>query len=97
MSKEPPVRPGITFEVGARLEAQDYLQKWYCQFLLVTFIFIFLLVFETSIHWCKMPFIGLFVCGRDNREQQRTKCQMAVHRRDDKCLIAGAPAAGISP
>lgn len=29
MSKEPPVRPGITFEVGARLEAQDYLQKWY--------------------------------------------------------------------
>ncbi|XP_040288059.1 PHD finger protein 20-like protein 1 isoform X2 [Bufo bufo] len=29
MSKKPPVRPGITFEVGARLEAQDYLQKWY--------------------------------------------------------------------
>ncbi|XP_056378766.1 PHD finger protein 20-like protein 1 isoform X2 [Hyla sarda] len=29
MSKTPPIRPGITFEVGARLEAQDYLQKWY--------------------------------------------------------------------
>uniref|UniRef100_A0A8C9STV8 PHD finger protein 20-like protein 1 n=1 Tax=Scleropages formosus TaxID=113540 RepID=A0A8C9STV8_SCLFO len=29
MSKKPPVRPGITFEVGARVEAQDYLQKWY--------------------------------------------------------------------
>ncbi|KAL4616897.1 PHD finger protein 20-like protein 1 [Arapaima gigas] len=29
MSKKPPVRPGITFQVGARVEAQDYLQKWY--------------------------------------------------------------------
>lgn len=29
MSKNPPIRPGITFEIGARLEAQDYLQKWY--------------------------------------------------------------------
>ncbi|XP_068094143.1 PHD finger protein 20-like protein 1 isoform X2 [Hyperolius riggenbachi] len=29
MSQEPPIRPGITFEIGARLEAQDYLQKWY--------------------------------------------------------------------
>ncbi|XP_026120232.1 PHD finger protein 20-like protein 1 isoform X1 [Carassius auratus] len=29
MSKKPPNRPGITFEVGARIEAQDYLQKWY--------------------------------------------------------------------
>ncbi|XP_023669394.1 PHD finger protein 20-like protein 1 [Paramormyrops kingsleyae] len=29
MNKKPPVRPGITFEVGARVEAQDYLQKWY--------------------------------------------------------------------
>ncbi|XP_053571344.1 PHD finger protein 20-like protein 1 isoform X2 [Bombina bombina] len=29
MSKDPPSRPGITFEIGARLEAQDYLQKWY--------------------------------------------------------------------
>uniref|UniRef100_A0A4W3GFM8 PHD finger protein 20-like protein 1 n=1 Tax=Callorhinchus milii TaxID=7868 RepID=A0A4W3GFM8_CALMI len=29
MSKKPPTRPGIVFEVGARLEAQDYLQKWY--------------------------------------------------------------------
>ncbi|KAM8967305.1 PHD finger protein 20-like protein 1 [Pelodytes ibericus] len=29
MSKTPPIRPGITFEIGARLEAQDYLQKWY--------------------------------------------------------------------
>ncbi|RXM35661.1 hypothetical protein EOD39_3965 [Acipenser ruthenus] len=29
MSKKPPNRPGITFEVGARVEAQDYLQKWY--------------------------------------------------------------------
>ncbi|XP_073446456.1 PHD finger protein 20-like protein 1 isoform X2 [Dendrobates tinctorius] len=29
MSKKPPIRPGITFEVGARVEAQDYLQKWY--------------------------------------------------------------------
>uniref|UniRef100_W5MKB6 PHD finger protein 20-like protein 1 n=1 Tax=Lepisosteus oculatus TaxID=7918 RepID=W5MKB6_LEPOC len=29
MSKRPPSRPGITFEVGARVEAQDYLQKWY--------------------------------------------------------------------
>ncbi|XP_029447910.1 PHD finger protein 20-like protein 1 isoform X2 [Rhinatrema bivittatum] len=29
MSKKPPNRPGIAFEVGARLEAQDYLQKWY--------------------------------------------------------------------
>ncbi|KAJ8290759.1 hypothetical protein GJAV_G00017140 [Gymnothorax javanicus] len=29
MSKKPPSRPGITFEVGARVEAQDYLQKWY--------------------------------------------------------------------
>ncbi|KAM4027272.1 PHD finger protein 20-like protein 1 [Anomaloglossus baeobatrachus] len=29
MSKKPPHRPGITFEVGARVEAQDYLQKWY--------------------------------------------------------------------
>ncbi|KAG8441602.1 hypothetical protein GDO86_010693 [Hymenochirus boettgeri] len=29
MKKNPPSRPGITFEVGARLEAQDYLQKWY--------------------------------------------------------------------
>eukprot|EP00079_Xenopus_tropicalis_P026715 XP_012820619.1 PREDICTED: PHD finger protein 20-like protein 1 isoform X1 [Xenopus tropicalis] len=29
MSKKAPSRPGITFEVGARLEAQDYLQKWY--------------------------------------------------------------------
>ncbi|XP_053322185.1 PHD finger protein 20-like protein 1 isoform X2 [Spea bombifrons] len=29
MSKKPPNRPGIAFEIGARLEAQDYLQKWY--------------------------------------------------------------------
>ncbi|MBN3287514.1 P20L1 protein, partial [Polyodon spathula] len=29
MSKKPPNRPGITFEVDARVEAQDYLQKWY--------------------------------------------------------------------
>uniref|UniRef100_A0A8C5MYU1 PHD finger protein 20 like 1 n=1 Tax=Leptobrachium leishanense TaxID=445787 RepID=A0A8C5MYU1_9ANUR len=29
MIKTPPNRPGITFEVGARLEAQDYLLKWY--------------------------------------------------------------------
>lgn len=29
MSKKPPNRPGISFEVGARVEAQDYLQKWY--------------------------------------------------------------------
>ncbi|XP_076122124.1 PHD finger protein 20-like protein 1 isoform X2 [Alosa pseudoharengus] len=29
MSKKPPCRPGIIFEVGARVEAQDYLQKWY--------------------------------------------------------------------
>ncbi|XP_062848498.1 PHD finger protein 20-like protein 1 isoform X2 [Trichomycterus rosablanca] len=29
MSKKPPNRPGITFEAGARVEAQDYLQKWY--------------------------------------------------------------------
>ncbi|MGH0132743.1 UNVERIFIED_CONTAM: hypothetical protein FKN15_062268 [Acipenser sinensis] len=29
MSKKPPNRPGITFEVGARVEARDYLQKWY--------------------------------------------------------------------
>ncbi|XP_016375999.1 PHD finger protein 20-like protein 1 isoform X5 [Sinocyclocheilus rhinocerous] len=29
MSKKLPNRPGITFEVGARVEAQDYLQKWY--------------------------------------------------------------------
>ncbi|XP_066539708.1 PHD finger protein 20-like protein 1 isoform X2 [Hoplias malabaricus] len=29
MSKKPPNRPGITFEVGARVEAQDYLKKWY--------------------------------------------------------------------
>ncbi|XP_062913861.1 PHD finger protein 20-like protein 1 isoform X2 [Mobula hypostoma] len=29
MSKIPPNRPGIVFAVGARLEAQDYLQKWY--------------------------------------------------------------------
>ncbi|XP_066873133.1 PHD finger protein 20-like protein 1 isoform X10 [Kogia breviceps] len=29
MSKKPPHRPGITFEIGARLEALDYLQKWY--------------------------------------------------------------------
>ncbi|XP_021107546.1 PHD finger protein 20-like protein 1 isoform X13 [Heterocephalus glaber] len=29
MSKRPPNRPGITFEIGARLEALDYLQKWY--------------------------------------------------------------------
>lgn len=29
MSKKPPNRPGITFEVGARVEAQDYLQNWY--------------------------------------------------------------------
>ncbi|XP_069076876.1 PHD finger protein 20-like protein 1 isoform X1 [Pleurodeles waltl] len=29
MSKKPPSCPGIEFEVGARLEAQDYLQKWY--------------------------------------------------------------------
>ncbi|KAL2102011.1 hypothetical protein ACEWY4_003772 [Coilia grayii] len=29
MSKKPPCRPGIIFEVGARIEAQDYLQKWY--------------------------------------------------------------------
>uniref|UniRef100_A0A8C1LUD0 PHD finger protein 20 like 1 n=1 Tax=Cyprinus carpio TaxID=7962 RepID=A0A8C1LUD0_CYPCA len=29
MSKKPPNRPGITFEVGTRIEAQDYLQKWY--------------------------------------------------------------------
>uniref|UniRef100_A0A3B1IZS6 PHD finger protein 20-like protein 1 n=1 Tax=Astyanax mexicanus TaxID=7994 RepID=A0A3B1IZS6_ASTMX len=29
MSKKPPNRPGIAFEVGARVEAQDYLQKWY--------------------------------------------------------------------
>ncbi|XP_041758492.1 PHD finger protein 20-like protein 1 isoform X4 [Coregonus clupeaformis] len=29
MSKKVPYRPGITFEVGARIEAQDYLQKWY--------------------------------------------------------------------
>uniref|UniRef100_A0A8C9QMF1 PHD finger protein 20-like protein 1 n=1 Tax=Spermophilus dauricus TaxID=99837 RepID=A0A8C9QMF1_SPEDA len=29
MSKKPPNRPGITFEIGARLEALDYLQKWY--------------------------------------------------------------------
>ncbi|XP_078071954.1 PHD finger protein 20-like protein 1 isoform X10 [Mustelus asterias] len=29
MSRNPPSRPGIVFAVGARLEAQDYLQKWY--------------------------------------------------------------------
>uniref|UniRef100_A0A8D0GVJ5 PHD finger protein 20-like protein 1 n=1 Tax=Sphenodon punctatus TaxID=8508 RepID=A0A8D0GVJ5_SPHPU len=29
MSSKPPSRPGITFEIGARLEALDYLQKWY--------------------------------------------------------------------
>ncbi|XP_066571865.1 PHD finger protein 20-like protein 1 isoform X2 [Amia ocellicauda] len=29
MSQKPPHRPGIIFEVGARVEAQDYLQKWY--------------------------------------------------------------------
>ena len=29
MSKKPPNRPGITFEIGARLEALDDLQKWY--------------------------------------------------------------------
>uniref|UniRef100_F7DWS7 Tudor domain-containing protein n=1 Tax=Monodelphis domestica TaxID=13616 RepID=F7DWS7_MONDO len=29
MSKKPPNHPGITFEIGARLEALDYLQKWY--------------------------------------------------------------------
>ncbi|XP_018587303.1 PHD finger protein 20-like protein 1 isoform X3 [Scleropages formosus] len=29
MSKKPPNRPGITFEVGAKIEAQDYLHKWY--------------------------------------------------------------------
>uniref|UniRef100_A0A8C3UML9 PHD finger protein 20-like protein 1 n=1 Tax=Catharus ustulatus TaxID=91951 RepID=A0A8C3UML9_CATUS len=29
MTKKPPNRPGITFEIGARLEALDYLQKWY--------------------------------------------------------------------
>ncbi|XP_041045738.1 PHD finger protein 20-like protein 1 isoform X1 [Carcharodon carcharias] len=29
MSRNPPNRPGIVFAVGARLEAQDYLQKWY--------------------------------------------------------------------
>ncbi|XP_058524445.1 PHD finger protein 20-like protein 1 isoform X2 [Ochotona princeps] len=29
MSRKPPTRPGITFEIGARLEALDYLQKWY--------------------------------------------------------------------
>ncbi|XP_067887505.1 PHD finger protein 20-like protein 1 isoform X2 [Heterodontus francisci] len=29
MSRNPPIRPGIVFAVGARLEAQDYLQKWY--------------------------------------------------------------------
>ncbi|XP_061074489.1 PHD finger protein 20-like protein 1 isoform X3 [Conger conger] len=29
MSKKPPNRPGLTFEIGARVEAQDYLQKWY--------------------------------------------------------------------
>ncbi|XP_032078333.1 PHD finger protein 20-like protein 1 isoform X1 [Thamnophis elegans] len=29
MSRKPPHRPGITFEIGARLEALDYLQKWY--------------------------------------------------------------------
>ncbi|XP_063307114.1 PHD finger protein 20-like protein 1 [Pelobates fuscus] len=27
--QKPPIRPGIAFEIGARLEAQDYLQKWY--------------------------------------------------------------------
>ncbi|KAM5157200.1 PHD finger protein 20-like protein 1 [Mantella aurantiaca] len=29
LTRNLPDRPGITFEVGARLEAQDYLQKWY--------------------------------------------------------------------
>ncbi|XP_032897723.1 PHD finger protein 20 isoform X7 [Amblyraja radiata] len=29
MSKRPPTRRGITFEVGARLEARDRLKKWY--------------------------------------------------------------------
>ncbi|KAM4633046.1 PHD finger protein 20-like protein 1 isoform 2-T3 [Polymixia lowei] len=29
MSKKPPNRPGINFEVGAKIEAQDYLKKWY--------------------------------------------------------------------
>ncbi|XP_018123758.1 PHD finger protein 20-like protein 1 isoform X2 [Xenopus laevis] len=29
MSETPPSRPGIAFEIGARLEAQDYLLKWY--------------------------------------------------------------------
>ncbi|XP_041102375.1 PHD finger protein 20-like protein 1 isoform X3 [Polyodon spathula] len=29
MSKKPPNRPGIIFEIGARVDAQDYLQKWY--------------------------------------------------------------------
>ncbi|XP_016363432.1 PHD finger protein 20-like protein 1 isoform X5 [Sinocyclocheilus anshuiensis] len=29
MSKKLPNRPGIIFEVGARVEARDYLQKWY--------------------------------------------------------------------
>ncbi|XP_071753312.1 PHD finger protein 20-like protein 1 isoform X2 [Centroberyx gerrardi] len=29
MSNKPPTRPGISFEVGAKVEAQDYLKKWY--------------------------------------------------------------------
>ncbi|XP_075561345.1 PHD finger protein 20-like protein 1 isoform X11 [Pelecanus crispus] len=34
MSKKPPNRPGITFEIGARLEALDYLQKWFAKLIL---------------------------------------------------------------
>ncbi|KAM6088433.1 PHD finger protein 20-like protein 1 isoform 13-T18 [Chlamydotis macqueenii] len=34
MSKKPPNRPGITFEIGARLEALDYLQKWFTKLIL---------------------------------------------------------------
>lgn len=36
MSKKPPNRPGITFEIGARLEALDYLQKWYGKYRTLT-------------------------------------------------------------
>lgn len=50
MSKKPPNRPGITFEIGARLEALDYLQKWYGRHCAVfaksKFFFVYIVCFD---------------------------------------------------
>lgn len=75
MTKHPPNRRGITFEVGAQLEARDRLKKWYafvgpCFISAVIFkallnpkvnLFIILQLTKSSMWWLRwFSFLGLF-------------------------------------